>query len=349
MTRLKKIAMLTGGVFYALFSIELCARVCLSIDSVLLSIACDADSSWRLIWVREHTGPAEEGYGFDEYNPRYGWSSRKGMSNQSAFDGKTLNTNSRGLRGREEYSYERVAGLRRIAMIGDSFTFGEDMSDEEAFPAVLGKRVERSEVLNFGVHGYGHDQMLLYFRDEGIRYSPDLVVLGMVTIDLPRNLLAFRDYAKPVFRIQNGALALDNVPVPPPSYYLEHELWRMKTFDLVDMLLRPGKEKAYPVTSKIIESMVQEAGKGGAKFIGVFLPQGIEISKDPVEPVQGETFYADLSKKLGIPFLSLRKPFHEANKSNVELSKKIHWGEEGHRIVAESIAGFIERERLLPE
>jgi hypothetical protein len=71
-----------------------------------------------------------------------------------------------------------------------------------------------TEVLNLGVHGYGHDQMLLYLREEGLRYRPDVVLLGFVQIDMPRNQLSFRDYAKPRFGVRRR-LSRRNVPGVP--------------------------------------------------------------------------------------------------------------------------------------
>ena len=42
----------------------------------------------------------------------------------------------------------------------------------------------QAEVINFGVHGYGHDQMLIFFKEEGVKYKPDVVILGFVYQDL---------------------------------------------------------------------------------------------------------------------------------------------------------------------
>jgi hypothetical protein len=37
-----------------------------------------------------------------------------------------------------------------------------------------------TEVINMGVHGYGHDQMLILFGEEGVKYEPDIVILGFL-------------------------------------------------------------------------------------------------------------------------------------------------------------------------
>ena len=113
-------------------------------------------------------------------------------------------------------------------MLGDSFTFGEDVGDDETYSHHLEQLLPGTEVINLGVHGYGHDQMLIYLREEGVRYRPDVVILGFLTGDMERNVLSFRDYAKPRFVLDGGKLALRNSPVPPPAEMAAAEKWRSK-------------------------------------------------------------------------------------------------------------------------
>jgi hypothetical protein len=100
----------------------------------------------------------------------------------AVFDGKTLNSNSKGLRGKAEHEYQRTAGKRRILVLGDSFTFGEEVSDDETFPHYLESALPNTEVVNFGVQGYGHDQMLLCLKEEGVKYYPDIVILDFLRL-----------------------------------------------------------------------------------------------------------------------------------------------------------------------
>src|SRR5262245_47270071 len=106
--------------------------------------------------------------------------------------------------------------MSRIVVLGDSFTFGEEVSDTETYPHLLQELLPTVEVINLGVHGYGHDQMLVLFREEGSKYEPSLVVLGFVASDMERNLMGFRDYAKPRFVVTGGELRLVGTPVPHP-------------------------------------------------------------------------------------------------------------------------------------
>src|SRR5262245_20239427 len=69
-----------------------------------------------------------------------------------------------GLRGSE--IAEKSAGRTRILTLGDSYTFGSGVADDETFSAVLEKELgpERVEVVNAGVPGYGIFQFVELFR-----------------------------------------------------------------------------------------------------------------------------------------------------------------------------------------
>jgi lysophospholipase L1-like esterase len=89
--------------------------------------------------------------------------------------------NQQGLRGPER-AYAKPAGARRIMVLGDSFTEAVQVPERESavsrLEAALNARgTGRYEVLNAGVGGWGTGQQLVYLREEGYRYQPDLVVV----------------------------------------------------------------------------------------------------------------------------------------------------------------------------
>lgn len=101
-----------------------------------------------------------------------GWSTRPNLSDMSCFNKKILNSNSKGIRGKTEYSYAKNGDGPRILISGDFFTFGDEASDDETYPYYLQQMLLGAEVINMGVHGYGHDQMLIYLKEEGMKYRP---------------------------------------------------------------------------------------------------------------------------------------------------------------------------------
>jgi hypothetical protein len=116
----------------------------------------------------------------------------------------------------------------RIAIFGDSFTHGDDVPYEESFGSILARALNAagltSEVLNFGMGGYGTDQAMLRYREQGAPLAPRLVVLGFQPENIKRNLNLIRPvydprsglpFAKPRFILDGNRMALINVPVLP--------------------------------------------------------------------------------------------------------------------------------------
>jgi lysophospholipase L1-like esterase len=94
-----------------------------------------------------------------------------------------VSTNRHGMPWRE-VSVKRTDRRRRIAFVGDSFTFGcwAD-SYEEAFVGVFDRSVspERFEVLNFGVGGYGLSDVELQIQEQVMAFSPTFVIAVVFT------------------------------------------------------------------------------------------------------------------------------------------------------------------------
>src|SRR5207248_1259227 len=100
------------------------------------------------------------------------------------FDRKPVRVNSLGTRG-PEFQPSKPAQTFRILSLGDSRTFGWGLTEGETYSARLGHLLQekfgagkRVEVINAGVNGWAYEQMYVYFRDVGVGYHPDLVIVG---------------------------------------------------------------------------------------------------------------------------------------------------------------------------
>ncbi len=112
-----------------------------------------------------------------------------------------FSTNSQGFRGTREYAIEKPAGVYRVIALGDSTTLGHGVEDGETFSAVLERNLSATrpvEVLNMGVSGFGTAEELIQLREVGVRYHPDLVLLGYWPND-PYNNVVSR-----LFRLEQG-------------------------------------------------------------------------------------------------------------------------------------------------
>jgi lysophospholipase L1-like esterase len=100
-----------------------------------------------------------------------------------------LLTNSVGLRNAEEINPDE--NVIRILAIGDSFTFGAYVHNQETWTSRLEGELNTQlfpdaqvQVLNAGIPGYTIEDELAYLREKGLALNPDVVILGFYTNDI---------------------------------------------------------------------------------------------------------------------------------------------------------------------
>ncbi len=340
-------------VFFILGFSEALARAVLRSESVLRRVGMRSSAGWRLSWLERRVTDNQIYYSFDQYHPTRGWASKPLVREADTFGPDTVNTNSAWLRGTREVELSPPDGKPRILVVGDSFTFGDEVRDEEAYPHVLGALVPEAEVVNFGVHGYGHDQMLLMLREQSLDYQPDLVVLGFVRDDMERNLLDFRDYAKPRFEVTGDRLSLRNVPVPKPDEVVRRSRWRPRLLDLLTIVrdsyfwtVGLAQRRMNALTTALLDEMVDEAVAAGAVLAFVYLPHSEEITVPDLE-TPGYEFFRDYCATRAAFCLDLLPEFREAVAEGQPIKPAGHWHRSGHRLVAERLADYIRERNLL--
>jgi lysophospholipase L1-like esterase len=101
-------------------------------------------------------------------------------------------TNSRGLRNKRDFPYEKAPGVFRVLSLGDSHTQGYEVRQAYTFSSVLERYISergiKAEVLNAGVSGFGNAEELAFLENEGYKYKPDAVILGFYANDYEDNL-----------------------------------------------------------------------------------------------------------------------------------------------------------------
>jgi len=96
--------------------------------------------------------------------------------------------NGDGLRDRSRPK-TRPEGWKRVAMLGDSVTLGDQIKPEEAYPQVLEARLREAgrpiEVMNVGLWGWSTRQERIAYVRIVQDYRPDAVVLAVCLNDIP--------------------------------------------------------------------------------------------------------------------------------------------------------------------
>jgi hypothetical protein len=130
---------------------------------------------------------------------------------------------------------ESPAPRSRVALVGDSFTFGLEVKYEDTWGAQLESALgEGVQVLNFGVDAYGVDQAYLRYRRDVRPWRPNVVILGIIDHDFARTMgvygfLTFAEgawpFAKPRLVLTEGRLDTLNVPlIHPEAIFARHSI-----------------------------------------------------------------------------------------------------------------------------
>ena len=165
--------------------------------------------------------------------------------------GKSLQTiDNDGLRSSGETS---PPSERTILAVGDSYTYGEEVNDDQTWPAYL-QRLTGYRVLNGGVSGYGFDQTVLRAEQLADKFSPSIIIVSFIEDNLRRaemGTLWWRD--KPWFAIEGGQLAYKAASEPswaklPRRFhtYLGHWFHKMPP---------PRRARAQLVENKLVEAL----------------------------------------------------------------------------------------------
>ncbi|MBI9076123.1 MAG: hypothetical protein JEZ02_11990 [Desulfatibacillum sp.] len=150
------------------------------------------------------------------HDPILGWSHIPGISIPNMYGpDKDLTINSQGFRAKHDFTRLVESGKTRIICLGDSFTLGYGVGDDETFSSNLEASSPGLEVLNMGQGGYGLDQMYLWYRMEWSKYSHKILLVCFIDADISRmNADRFDIYAKPWMQVEAQRLHPMNIPAP---------------------------------------------------------------------------------------------------------------------------------------
>ncbi|UYN96856.1 MAG: hypothetical protein KIT25_08000 [Enhydrobacter sp.] len=157
--------------------------------------------------------PLENRWRVIEPDAELGYAPRPGGHSDQRGLGR-LTFDERGLRAHHDRP-PFYASATPLLVVGDSYAMGEQVGDDQTFPAHLQAALGRP-VLNGGVFGYGLDQIVLRAERLVPRFAPDTLVLSFIADDVRRTRMSILwGLPKPYFIVENGRLVLRNVPVPP--------------------------------------------------------------------------------------------------------------------------------------
>ena len=273
--------------------------------------------------------------------------------------------NSLGLRG-AECSVAKPPGTFRILVLGDSFTFGYGVREEESYAQVLERLLNRQagatryEVLNAGVIGFNTFSEWHYLKKTGMAFQPDLVLVGFVAGTYMGGSSGSDLYANLFYQdVPEDVPAVEIVPNPGFFARLKEHLFLYHTARVAYWKWQaarrrsarsPGPavpdaqryaaelEKAWVITREAFTRLRDLAARGGAQVMVAFIP--IYSNIESKEPDIGDRLEA-VGAELQIPVCNLFPLLLDQTGKgrNLYLLKDDghHWNAEGHRVAAEAI------------
>lgn len=204
-------------------------RIPFIIVSVVVSLCLAVVAAEMALRIQAAYNPGEESMtqGLIEYDRNFGWTLQPNWKGNHKHPDYLVRYRvaSDGFRGpwpeNDQVSGEQPGEC--IALVGDSFTFGLGVNEEDTFAHRLEIRGVSSQrtVLNLGVPGYSTDQEVLLLEKviQQTKVKIDHVILVVCLIndvfDNDRVYPLQAMHGKPRFRLQpDGTLILENVPVP---------------------------------------------------------------------------------------------------------------------------------------
>ncbi len=270
-----------------------------------------------------------------------------------------------GFRARSMSARERVYGSPLIAVLGDSYAYGGEVRGHQAWAARLEDKVSGRgySVANMGVCAYGVGQMYLLYREEKARLDPAVVLVSIISWDIPRTARSSWEGGreKPLFVWEQGALKLTNVPVPlRPDCITTKVVWTEVLFDagschLLKLLRSCLNRPYYPeiteaeyraagvepnkwgrgafVAQKILEQWRREAEGEGRRFVVVVIPTAKEVDYYHSYLIR----LRDNLRKGGVEVVDCQAAFQENRDRGVDLFTALHPSYHAHKIIAAAV------------
>jgi len=325
--------------------------------------------------------------GFAEAHPEFGRRNRPGAGWKKTSEYTSwIEVNSKGLRG-AEIDYPKPPGEHRILVLGDSFTFAEQVNQNETFSQRLEDRLTTENgagsyrVLNAGSNGWATANELVYLAKEGVRFSPDVVVvafyLGNDVSDNFRRIATVSDAVQADLALR-GADSFDG----PRRILRKSELYTVFESGVLAKLpiwgdnggsyssdrkpprTQADADEAWAITEQLLDRMRDVTESQGAKFVVMVVPTATAVSQRGGTAVKDSSDEEDdggddatrpgfddphgqlaaITSRNDLMTVDLLQAMRKADnrvKERLYFRQNAHWTAAGHAIAADELHDFL--------
>jgi hypothetical protein len=318
---------------------------------ILAALLLAAEGAYRVLspagQMYRRSSPGERGtrvVGWARPDDQFGWvvSGTSLHTFRRAHRKWSATVNNEGFRSPYDYRDRRLtAGVRRVMMLGDSFVFGPYLNDSDTLPSLLRERLGPGyEVDNFGIPGWGIDQMYLSYRAYVDIVAPEFVIAVYIDDDILRVFESSRGEGlyKPSYELIEGRLTLRTPDDPDDDPYLLTRLARISIIAnrFFKYVYRPRVSAG--IARAFFLELARETTRRGQQLLVVRYPDRNEI----LGTVRGAEFdLAEFFRNHRILYIDPAERMRAAGADRYKdfyLSDDAHPAREGNRFVANEIA-----------
>src|SRR5437588_1463582 len=262
---------------------------------------------------------------------------------------KPLHVNAQGIRG-PDFSPRKPPGTFRILSLGDSRTFGWGLSDEETYSHQLETMLRQHaggsnkvEVLNAGINAWSYPQRDIYFKNIGLTYLPDVVLIGEANL-----WTEFSEKNDPSFvkkflwrvRLKNFlrhfAIYHYVVEVKLRNFYERHRSKFIPVDPARDPLFKEQQQKEpEQLFQAALEDLCRVAQSNHVKPILLYLPTADDLTATNPSPIS--KIKKNVSDALGVPLVDLTSELRDAGKTLYLEGDSVHLDSRGNKLIAKQL------------
>ena len=250
--------------------------------STLISLVA---AEYGLRWYQQSINNSSKGDpGLLRYDARLGWTltpNWQGRHQHHDFDVR-YTINKYGYRGQFPNDLQHKDRIR-IAIIGDSFSFGLGVNDDDTFTTQLNRQQSHIAFLDFSVPGYSTDQQLLLMESRLDRFQADEYILmiylanDILDIMLPYPLQT--EQAKPYFSLDDDRqLVLKNVPTPRDAKPAKLRSMSLNNVIFGDSL-KDIESASFLNRSQIVQRLIPSKAKADRETVFTILDERLRDQK----------------------------------------------------------------------
>ena len=290
--------------------------------------------------------------------------------------GVKMKVNEKGLTG-PVLEYKKPKDIKRILFLGNSVTFGYMLEDhKKTFPFLVQSYINRKmgrkciQCINAAVGGYSPWQEFIYLENEGVKYNPDLVVIGFVLNDITEKFLLKRfggigigsQLQETIEKKGNWLKQNSNIYIALTNFIarlrygrdIKKGAVRKEILNINTLINNPNRDdvlKAWEITLTNLEKIILFCKEENIKVLLVVFPFTFQFDNilELSLPQKRMHIFAEQHQ---IPFIDMLPIYNEKIKSQ---SKNIsdyfldqnHLLYKGNVVVAETIVSYIFKSNLL--